>query len=358
MLRTHIQMTHPEEHMRVACLAIVAGVFACASLVACDDKQPAKPAAEAKDDNKDKAPADKAGADKAGADKPAADKPAADKPPADKPGDDEAQDKPDPDRDKEEAKQGSEKEPEPLDPAILAEASKADDTMSSLLPSPGQVLSALSLLGGGDTNWAALVGDARVTAADDRATTALRVGVGTTDFFVFVHAKDAAKAKSLGEQLLTAGEKLGVGGATKDKGPALMAALDKGDWHGVTATMDEIYAGIRAHLAEEMADEDTALLVGAGAWLEGIRIATAHLKDNYDDTAANLLRQHFVASYLSKRLEPLAAKSEAVKTVSGQLGELAKAMEVERDAGVPKDKVVAMHTALTEVVGQLKGAVQ
>lgn len=249
-------------------------------------------------------------------------------------------------------------DPTAMDDTAMKAMDAQDDSWGAVLPSPAEVLAMITNVGGKTPPavWSAVVGDAKLDLTGDRVLTALRTGAAVTDFFLLALAKDAAKAKPLGDQLLKAAEQLGVGDAVKEQGPALSKALADGKWDKVGDAMNEVYNGIRQQLKTGMADEDTAVLVGAGAWLEGIRLLSTHLKAHYDKDLASGLRQHFVAGYLELRLGKLAgaaAKAPAAVAIAKAMGELKTLMETGRDEVADPAKVEKIHAVCVAARGAM-----
>ena len=228
----------------------------------------------------------------------------------------------------------------------LAELQKDTASWGTLLPSPDEVLQAIDAVAtdmGKKPDWAAYVKTPGALKADaPREVVALAAGARVTDFFLLIHAKNNKDAKPITEQLIACAEKLGVGDAVRERAKGLVSALDAGKWEQVRLEMDGIYAAIRTQLVDGLADAETALLVGVGAWAESIYVASAYLKGNYSDKTSELLRQWGVARYFAERLKKLPGKmgqSQAVLDIAKEMDALKGLMKVPQDKGVPAEDV-------------------
>jgi hypothetical protein len=247
----------------------------------------------------------------------------------------------------------------PLTPEDIEKLKAARADWITILPTPDEALSALAKVAGaaGAASWTAYVDpSAPRRTSDDRATTAVLAGITVADFFLGVHAKDQAIAKKATDDLLAYADRLGVGEVARTSGTDLSNAIESGDWAKVRTLVDQVYADIRATLTGEKADaasgaapdKETATLVALGAWLEGLRILSSHVAQNYDARAAGLLRQGSLAGYFQEQTAalsgPLAASPVAQK-LPPLLGELKTLLDT--PVGQPLDAAgVAKVSAL------------
>lgn len=216
----------------------------------------------------------------------------------------------------------------PLSPEDIEKLEAAKENWITVLPTPDEAFSAIAKLSGaaGGLDWAKYVdASAARRTSDDRATTAVLAGITVADFFLGVHAKDQAIAKKATDDLMAYADRLGVGEAARASGAELSGAIESGDWATVRRLVDQVYSDIRATLTGEKGDaaggaapdKETATLVALGAWLEGLRIMSGHLEQNYDAKAAGLLRQSVLAGYFQEQTAalpgPLAASPVAQK---------------------------------------------
>ncbi len=246
-----------------------------------------------------------------------------------------------------------------LDPAEIAALKTKAAGWQQLLPTPGEVFDAMAAMNkeaGGTVQWAALVTDRTIAADADRAAVAVAVGRSIADFLVLVHAQQAERAAPLAEQLLAAADRLGVGEQAREKGAALVPALQKSDWASTGAAVASIFEAMRAELTGKRADEQTALLIAVGVWLEGIRVVATHLGTTPNEATSGLLHQGHLAQFFAARLEglqgPLAA-SPAVASLKAPLVAIGKAMAGSHSDPLTAEAVASIGSAATEALAKL-----
>lgn len=238
----------------------------------------------------------------------------------------------------------------PLTKAEIAALQADSANWKTFLPGPDDVLAALDGLdeqAGAPLRLVKQIEPLGTDAASSKSALALAAGVRVTDFFVYVHAKDARRAQGVAQDLLSLAERLGAARDTQTSGKKVLSALDARDWARVKANMQEVYSGIRTTLEADAEQAELADFVALGAWLESVHLITGQLEADYAEGPARLLRQGFLAQFFAEKLgghtDPWVRELVAVTT------KIQSAMDVQAGGAVPQAGVRTIHEATTRV---------
>lgn len=227
------------------------------------------------------------------------------------------------------------KQPEPkLEPtqedlAAVRKFIEAPDRSEMVLPTPSMVLAGVAAATGPDGKVRLSKHIVRMSGPRDATPQqlAMRAGILITDFFVYVHERDASKADELMEELVRLADQLKVGPETKTSARELHDALGARDWATARQTLDEIHAQLAPKASETPSESDAEvrLYVLIGGWVEAVHLLTAELDQSYDASLAEILQQAVVAQHLSAQLATR-GRATGLENVRVQLDALAKAL--------------------------------
>jgi hypothetical protein len=173
------------------------------------------------------------------------------------------------------------------------------------LRTPEELLVALSKCNKPD--WASKYRPPIASAPTSRAQIALLLGSLFAEGYLAAQAEDSQHCRNVGKDITTLSKTLGVQAELLDRSRSLADCAQKRDWpllrRELESTESDLEAALRKH-----EDAGLAYLVSLGAWMRGTEIASAILKDNYTDNAAQLLRQPVLNRLLETKFETLSQK--------------------------------------------------
>jgi len=185
-----------------------------------------------------------------------------------------------------------------------------------LVPSPGEILSSLDKLD--KVAWSQLASYETKADYDDKYGRALNLGVRVADAFMAINARDAAKFGEMSTIIFDLAREIGLGDVLEGQRTKLDGLASEGRWEELQAALDDVQTDVRNEV-EAMGEDELVVLASAGGWLEGMRVVSAHLKDNYAEDKAGLLLQSGMIDYFrdefatmpeGARSHPLVAATE------------------------------------------------
>jgi len=233
----------------------------------------------------------------------------------------------------------------------MANAAKTD---SVSIPTPGELFAALEKTG--KTNWAGQYRGPIPVTYRDRAQIALNLGGLIADGFIAVEAKDGQQVKNIGADIIKLAKALGVSEKLLGRGSSINEFAGNNEWdtlqEELEATQNEVKSSMQSH-----ADQDLVILVTLGGWIRGTQVVTSAIMQNYDESAAKVLRQpalvHFMQSKINE-ISPELRDAPLVKDVSNQLGQIEKLVSF--PAGKTPD--VGEVRKINEAVGKAMQAIE
>lgn len=197
----------------------------------------------------------------------------------------------------------------PLTAEELAEAAKVDAVS---IPTPGELLAAISKLGKPD--WASAARPPIGTSYSSRAQMALNIGGLIADGFIAVEAKDAQQVKNIGRDIIALAKPLNVQQDILNRGKSLTDFAEHGQWDVLKEELEATQNEVKTAMLENK-DTDLITLVTLGGWIRGIDAMAGYVNQHYTADGAKLLRQPAIAHFLSERLNALPEKLREDGTV-------------------------------------------
>src|SRR6266550_493191 len=178
---------------------------------------------------------------------------------------------------------------------------KAVRTDAISIPTPGELFAAIEKPG--KTDWSGQYRGPMPITYRNRAQIALNLGGLIADGFIAVEAKDSQQVKNIGSDIIKLAKALGVSENLLSRGNSINEFAENDDWdtlqEELEATQNEVKSSMQSH-----SDQDLVILVSLGGWIRGTQVVTSAIMQNYDESAAKVLREpalvHFIQSKINE----------------------------------------------------------
>lgn len=238
--------------------------------------------------------------------------------------------------------------------SVIPESEKALFEERVLMPSPGEIFTALDRMGRRDWRDAASF-DTRYDYPDD-VLRALNLGVRAADGFLAIQARDKGMLGEMISVIVTLAEELMVGETLLAEGRRIEAMASREEWNALRMELDNLRRKVIAEM-ERLGDDDLALLVTAGGWLEGLRATSATLSDSYDPQASSLLHQPGLVDHFIKRIQelrPQVREHHAVQRLFAELSAIRDLIDVDFGAPVPPENIDRLRELSATLVEEIE----
>lgn len=240
----------------------------------------------------------------------------------------------------------------PLDAAQMSGAVRSDQLS---IPTPGELLAALSKVG--TPNWQERYRGPIPTTYTNRAQLALNLGGLIADGYLAVQAADAQVVKNTGKDIITLAKALGVSQNVLGRGNSIADFAERNEWGTLKEELEATQNEVKLAM-EEQGDKDLVALVTLGGWIRALQIVSNWISENYSPDAAKLLRQPAIVAFMRSKLGALPEKvrdDKLIKLVDEQLKEIEKLVSFPPGEAPSKEQVDAI---LVETSKLLKAIVQ
>ena len=234
-------------------------------------------------------------------------------------------------------------ESDPKKEMTISEADKQQAMSNYLVPSPGEILSALDKLD--RVEWSQLASYNSSGSYANKYARSLNLGVRIADSFVAINAEDAENFGTMSGLVFDLGRELGISRVLTEKREDLEELASRGSWPEMRAELDNIQGEIKAEV-EALGEDDLMVLAGIGGWLEGLRVVSAHLKDNYSEDKSELLNQGHLIQYYTDEIAKLGSDANSnpvVKAVSEGLSQIQVVIPANEANKVALEHVRTLH---------------
>lgn len=238
-------------------------------------------------------------------------------------------------------------------PLTAEEVSGAASSDTLSVPSPGELLAALSKLG--KLDWAAKFRAPMATNDPSRSKMALNLGGLIADGYIAVEAEDTQQVKNLGKDILALGKSLGVSKEILDRGKSLTEFADNKQWDVLKEELEATQNEVKDAL-EHNKDQDLVSLVTLGGWLRGTEVLSGWIGEHYTEAGAKLLRQPGIVRFLGSKLDALPEKlrgENSVKKTQGKMKEIEAAVSFPTDSAPTQDAVNKLHQLIADLMKDL-----
>lgn len=215
-------------------------------------------------------------------------------------------------------------------------------------PSPGEVLSALDRLG--EVDWNALAVYPEKTEYDSESAQALNLGVRVADALAAARAEKMQTLKGMQTGIRSLAQALGIADSVETQISMFNQLATGGEWSKVTREVDNLQAKSQAQV-EALGRQHLALLIKAGGWLEGMRIISGHIKDNFEAENTDLLAQKQLIGYFVSEFGKLEAGMQSDPMVMKAKGAMESLQTMlDGNAELSQENVAEMYRLTDEAV--------
>jgi hypothetical protein len=195
--------------------------------------------------------------------------------------------------------------PSKIDVSKLPQQSQLVDDV--VVPVPSEIFAVLDKLG--KPHWSEVLRPMDKVAAPfgTQPQIALYLGNVIAEGFIAVEAEDSEQVKKIGQSVLSLSKALGVQKSVMERANAIIEAGDKKDWPQVRRELEGALRKVKEAM-NELQSGELAELVSLGGWLRGTEALTAVVGKHYTKDGAELLHQHVLLEYFSRRIEGLKSR--------------------------------------------------
>ena len=231
---------------------------------------------------------------------------------------------------------------------------KAIRNDSISIPTPGELFAALEKPS--KPNWVGQIRGPVATSYKNRPQIALNLGTLIADGFIAVEAKDSQQVKNIGTDIIKLAKALGVSENVLSRGNSINEFAENDEWDALQeeleATQNEVKSSMQSHR-----DQDLIILVSVGGWIRGTQVVSTAVMQNYDESAAKVLRQPALVNFIQSKLNevsPDVRDEPLVKEVSGELPGLEKLVTFPVGKPPTPDEVRKVKEAVDKIMSQIQ----
>lgn len=189
----------------------------------------------------------------------------------------------------------------------------------------------------------------------EKSAACFALGVRFADGVIALMAKDVSKLKSCADDIRALAGKAGVNSKDLPSYSNLISEMEQENWAQVQFEIGMIQQEIVEKLDTET-DRSIGTIVASGAWLQGIRYATALIiKYRETEDLSNMLRAAPIAEMITEEINKTSTdilKKPPVQSALKALASIQPLIDISRDAVIPQEKLESILKAATEAVDQ------
>ena len=242
-------------------------------------------------------------------------------------------------------------DPQPLTPGEMAAAVRTD-TIS--IPTPGELFAALSKPGA--PNWAAQYRGPIPVSYRNRGQIALNLGGLIADGFIAVEARDGQQVKNIGGDIIKLAKALGVSENVLSRGKSINEFAENDEWSALQEELEATQNEVKTSMQSNR-DQDLVILVSVGGWIRGTQVVSGSVMKNYDETAAKVLRQPALVSFMQAKIKDVSPELQnepLVKSVAEQLTEIKKLVTFPSGGTPTAEEVAQLNAAVSKLIEQIQ----
>ena len=245
----------------------------------------------------------------------------------------------------------------PAPPSASSPPQISANTIVTQISQPDEALKALS--GVKPEDWKQYLDTGTAVSSSEKPKVALAIGMQSANAMVAAYAGDDAGAEKLATSVKGLADRLSLKSAQletlvaktatdlKEPDAAKRSAIVRSD---IAAIQDEVKATL-----DRLGDGATSTLMLFGAWIEGVRISSAHLKAKYDAVASDVLNRKSEADFF---LSSFAAAPSDAGPIYGQIVPILKrlrdAMVADPSHQISASSANAINAAASELSALLR----
>ena len=219
-----------------------------------------------------------------------------------------------------------------------------------LVPSPSELFVAVDKMG--EYDWESVVTVNTNAAYNSDYLRALNLGVRTGDGFLAIQAEDGKMAGEIIRTIERLARDLAVDEPILAKGNEIQKMVMEKKWAKVRSQLDVLKNDVENYI-NNLGDEDNAVLVAAGGWLEGLRAVTKLLSVQYDPKASSILYQPGLVQYFSEKfgkMDMKNMKTPVVQEIADKLPEIKTLISVGHQQPIPKENIEKLNTIANDLI--------
>ncbi|THB66683.1 MAG: hypothetical protein D6E12_10025 [Desulfovibrio sp.] len=237
----------------------------------------------------------------------------------------------------------------PLTPEEMAAFS---DNM--LIPSPGELFSAMDKMG--EVDWSAAANYTNRSRYDNDYLRAMNLGTRAADAFIALQAQDKVSFGEMVSVIFNLAGELGVSESIIQRGEAIKELVKQDQWDQIRPELEQVKDLIQQEL-EAMDDTESATMLSAAGWIEGLRSVCVILSEDYTPEASSLLYQRQLVDFFADQfaaMTPEAQDQAQVKAIAEALAEIKALVDVGPGNPISEESVARLLEISTELVAQIE----
>ena len=223
-----------------------------------------------------------------------------------------------------------------------------------LVPSPAALIMAMNKVG--NVNWDKAASYNSKSDYNNNYLRALNLGIRGADGFVAIQAKNKKQFQEMIKIIVHIGEELGVSEVILAEGGKFERLVNENKWREILSELDQLRNTIENEMISQD-DQDLAVLLSAGAWIEGLRAATEILSSSYSKKSSAIIYQPMLIKYFMKRFEGLASQAKAnpvIQKISKKLPQIENLVNVGYKKSIPKENIVSINKITSNLVTSIE----
>ncbi len=234
--------------------------------------------------------------------------------------------------------------------AGLVKQDSENEAQAMLVPSPGPLFTALAKLG--DVNLVDAASFNENFVYKDKYTRAMNLGIRAADAFLAIQAKDSDKLNEMISVMVSLARTFKVSDTIMNKAEMFQDLSAKKEWKKMLQELEILQSDILNEL-NVIEDQDLAVLMSAGGWLEGLRACSNVLLENYSPKGSSLLYQPKLVTFFQEELGKMGAgpKGNALVCEFNSITpDLLKLVDVGFKKPVPMDNIMKLNDISKKLV--------
>jgi hypothetical protein len=186
--------------------------------------------------------------------------------------------------------------------------------------------------------------------------TAMALGVKASDGVLALKARNIEALKDAADQIEVLAKKLGATQGELGMANTVKIYANKSQWFNAFLALGRLQRDVLNYLRSNPEKTDQAVLVIVGGWLQGGRIVTNVIDENYDELVSNVLREQKLVDLIRENMEKLAPiyhKDPIIAEIMKELPGIRKSVDVGFKEAVKHDDVKALYKTFDGFVNQI-----
>jgi hypothetical protein len=209
------------------------------------------------------------------------------------------------------------------------------------MPSPDQMLTALSILG--DPDWESLVDPVKELKYDSKSQTAIVMGIKLGHFFVWVNSKKKKKSLKALDDIVAMSKALEIETPEKEL-KRVREQLEEKKWLAMREDFLKMNVSLQNDLIKRQKKPDLAMLISLGAYIEGANMGAKAIADDYGKGRAMILQQADLLREAKRSTKgTLDQDDKFVKLVYKAFDKMIELMETKEGKAVSKKNAEKIH---------------